>query len=297
MSNLSLDDIPKGTGENTSLKTIIIDASKANILNVSSYGKLENIIVASEKEISEVTTADSLSTDILLSGVPSSVKNINAYKAYEGYSALDGEELTEIPVGKDKQVFFVAKNVDASVNGFTGEGKTVEYNGYFKVNPIKISSEKFKFDTLNNEKIIVVGDAEDGDIVDGVTISDQEVNASISEDGKYLVLSKNDTEVAKYRLVRVDPGSYTPENPDEGGSGEGSGGRGESELPDDDSGHSSLDPTEEPSGSGGEYETVDPAATGAFISIISLIVLVIAGVFSQYYMKKKRKEEELIEKI
>ena len=27
------------------------------------------------------------------------------------------------------------------------------------------------------------------------------------------------------------------------------------------------------------------------------VILVIAGLFSQYYMKKKRKEEELIEKI
>lgn len=296
LSGLYTDSIPK---DKAALEEIIVNTESPQILSLDSYPGLKKIIVASEKDVYGVTTADSFDTSMVLSAIPQNITGVTAYNVYEGYSA-DGKKVSVIPAGKNIQLFLDANNV--KIEKVVDTTKEYEYNGYFEVSPIKVSSEKYKFDTLNNEKVIVVGQDETYDIVDAVIVSDDEVSKSISEDEKYLILSKGETEIARYRLLRVDPGSYTPENPDQPGgeddpSGGGSGGN--EELPDDDGGHSSLDPSAEPSGDGGsgEYETTDPTTTGAFISIVSLVVLVIAGVFSQFYMKKKRKEEELIEKI
>ena len=288
MSGLNPDSLPIGSNN---LKTIIINPDDAKDLYLDNFRALKKIIVASEKDIYGITTADTFNNDFLLGAIPQNVTDVISYSAYDGYLRMKPYKLDTVPVGKDLLVSLEASNV--KIDGFNGFAGIVDYYGYYNVSPIKITSSKYKFDTLNNEKVIVVGNDETGEIVDGVVLSDQDVSKTITEDEKYLVLSKGEVEIAKYRLLRVDPASYNPENPDGGGSG---GGSSNPDLPDDPS-HSSIDPTENPSSDQQQYETIDPIATGAFISIISLIVLVIAGLFSQYYMKKKRKEEELIEKI
>ena len=298
-SGLNIDFIPffeSGDKVTSNIIETIVNASDPKIMRFTSYPGLTTLRVVGTGTLNKVTSKDSIPISDLLNLTASDVRLGNVYSVYKGISSLGYMEVKEIvPSNTTVKYHLVSERSTIPNVTIPNTVKDIIYEGMYDVNAIKITSSKYKFD--DSKGVVVVGSAEAQEIIENVKLSNSEASISISEDGRKLIIKMGDTEVATYSISNANPATYVPqENPSE------------PDIPSGGGSHSSLDPTGElPIETSNpeqaeqypikQYQTVEPTATGAFISIVSLVVLIIAGVFSQFYMKKKRKEEELIEKI
>ena len=298
---------------------IKVDYSKPRVLQLHAMPKLYSIEAVNKGTFNYVTSLDEVPVSELKSLTPSMIKNADNFNVYEGFTIrkyddvsilrLASEEtpLTTLKAGTEGQVQLVAPYVSIDDVNFSGpvevydgngnpyyEYKNISYFGYYDTNIVKISSDKYVFDETAG--VVVVGDAKNNAILSDINLSSSKASKKVTDDN--LEITMNNAVVKTYKISHEDPATYKPS---EGGSeGSGSGG-GDIIDPDKESEKGSLDPTSEQAEQTEKapetYESTAPTNTGAFISIISLIVLVAAAIVSQYYLKIKRKNEELIEKI
>ncbi len=298
ISDFTVADYPT-SATSGNLNTLGVTYTYPKSMNLNNYNSGTRFVVVSQDDTVMVTSNDTLPVSDLLTLVPVEISNVNNYSVFDGFTDVDYKKIGEIKVdGRESRQFHLHSDGVSMMKNNSPITNPLTYDGYYNVTMVKVSStdNKYKFD--ENLGVVIVGDEDEKNILNNIVLSSNTVSKKKDENGN-IVIYKGDKVYKTYKISHEDPSSYQPSGNAEQNNGEGdlpSGGQHNSNDP--------LDGQNPPPGGGNQqpqpnpnYNTVQPTNTGAFISVVSLVVLIIAGVFSKIYLKKKRRSEELIEKI
>ena len=260
-----------------SLRELVVDSRTPSAMYTDTihYPQLSTIRAVSSETKYILTSKNAVSADAIGNLAPSYITNQDYEEIYDYYTDVDYRKTNSLAASSDR-VHYIAKK--ATITNLNNYNRHTAYDGYYRVNIIKVSSSSFKFD--DNNMIIFVGDTPEEEILDKITLPEG-ASASI-ENGK-VIISAEDREIGRYTISHTMPAG---DPSSEGG-----------DIIDSDDSYHSEDPTLASEYSGSDYGTIENPDTGTIISFIVIVLLIASGIVGSYYMKLKKKNEELIEKI
>lgn len=259
----------------TSLREIIIDSSTTNTMltEKTSFPNLGVIRVAADGTKSILTSKSSIGLDNISSLTPNYVSNPDYIASYNYFTDVNHRKSNRLSSYTDKVHYRAKQATISTINGFDGH---TAFDAYYALNIAKISSSIFSFDDDN--MIVFVGDIDEDEILNQISLP-VGFDANI-EDGKLIVTDTNNQELGRYTISHLEPN-----NPGD-----------DSYIDDETPGSKdSVDPLDNVDDK--DYGTTDNPKTGAIISFIAIVLLIAGSIIGTYYIKLKKQNEELIEKI